>query len=358
MQELESYGGDPGNLVVSGTFNRYCHSSPHLPFPLLGSFSRAPGSDSSGSTAGDESEDEAHHYVGSRDATRHLQDNGEPASEDEETEDDEARELPNLRNPAYYDNRPQSAQSSNRYRTPLGGSLLISPTPDLHRVPSTQPQPNFETPSAFAAPLPAGYPNPYPSHYSDTPRRATSSPHDSRHTASVYRGQYGHDRPPSRPTLEHAIENVQAHLAALTERIESLETRVLSRTHSPRGGNSPRWLANRGAQPGDPDEPHWDINDLGLWSVVLNPLSKGVDQLKEWAVLFSRDETRSPAKAIIRRLVLDISFLLCVLAVVRAVWRRSGVRRREVKAALVILWRALIGAGGSRQGRSMSDKAV
>ena len=82
--------------------------------------------------------------------------------------------------------------------------------------------------------------------------------------------------------------------------------------------------------------------------------------MKEWAILFSRDETRSPAKAIVRRLVLDVSFLLAVLAVIRALWKRSGVRRREVKAALVILWKALIGASGARssQYRSMSDKAV
>jgi hypothetical protein len=99
---------------------------------------------------------------------------------------------------------------------------------------------------------------------------------------------------------------------------------------------------------------------MGLWSLVLNPLSRGVDQVKEWAILFSRDETRSPAKTIIRRLALDVSFLLVVLAVIRALWRRSGVRRREVKSALVILWKALIGASGARSShhRSMSDKAV
>jgi len=36
--------------------------------------------------------------------------------------------------------------------------------------------------------------------------------------------------------------------------------------------------------------------------------------------------------------------LVCVVALIGALWRRSGVRRREVKAALVILWRAIVGS--------------
>jgi hypothetical protein len=62
---------------------------------------------------------------------------------------------------------------------------------------------------------------------------------------------------------------------------------------------------------------------------------------------------------IVRRLIFDVSFLVCVVAVIGAVWRRSGVRRREVKAALVVLWRALIGSsGGSIRPRSTVDRAV
>lgn len=52
---------------------------------------------------------------------------------------------------------------------------------------------------------------------------------------------------------------------------------------------------------------------------------------------------------IIRRLCLDVSFLLCVIAVVGAIWRKSGNRRREVRAALVVLWRAVVGDGRSRR---------
>lgn len=80
-----------------------------------------------------------------------------------------------------------------------------------------------------------------------------------------------------------------------------------------------------------------------MWSLVLNPLSRGVDSLKELATFFARNENRSPTLIIVRRLCLDVSFLLCVLALVRTIWKRSGVRRREVRAALIVLWRALLG---------------
>lgn len=65
--------------------------------------------------------------------------------------------------------------------------------------------------------------------------------------------------------------------------------------------------------------------------------------MKELATFFARNENRSPTLIIVRRLCLDVSFLLCVLALVRTIWKRSGVRRREVRAALIVLWRALLG---------------
>lgn len=338
VQELEAYGGDPSNLVMSG------------------SLSRAPGSDSTGSTASDDGESDAPNYK--RNTLRPNARDAETTSEDEETEDDEARELPHPRNIAQYDNRPHSAMSSNRYRTPVAGSVLVSPPPD-DRIPHTQPHPGFATPSAFAPPTPIAHSNPpltsYSLNYHDAMRAHVTSPHHS-HTPSVgYR--IGHDRPASRPTLEYAIENVQSHIAALTERIESLENRISSRNHSPRGRHSPRWLSNRGSPQEGTDEPQWDLSDLGLWSIVLKPLSRGVDHLRNWAVFFARDESRTPAKIIVRRLVLDVSFLMCVIALIGAIWRKSGVRRKEVKAALVILWRALIGAGG-HSNRAMADKSV
>jgi hypothetical protein len=94
----------------------------------------------------------------------------------------------------------------------------------------------------------------------------------------------------------------------------------------------------------------WDIDDLGMWSFVLNPLSHAMDALRDMSTFFSRDENRSPSMVIIRRLCLDVSFLLCVIGVIGAIWRRSGNRRREVRMALVLLWRAIVGCPAVDQG--------
>jgi hypothetical protein len=80
-----------------------------------------------------------------------------------------------------------------------------------------------------------------------------------------------------------------------------------------------------------------------MWSVVLNPLSRGLEKLRAMSTFFARTENRSPSMIIIRRLCLDVSFFLCVIAIVGAIWRKSGVRRREVKTALVVLWKAVLG---------------
>jgi len=85
-----------------------------------------------------------------------------------------------------------------------------------------------------------------------------------------------------------------------------------------------------------------------MWSLVLNPLSRGFDWARELAVFFARNENRTPSMIIIRRLVLDVSFLVCVVTMIGALWRKSGVRRREVKAALGVLWRAIIGGKTQR----------
>ena len=59
-------------------------------------------------------------------------------------------------------------------------------------------------------------------------------------------------------------------------------------------------------------------------------------------------EGRSPALIVIRRLFLDLSFILAVLGLVRMGWRRSGVRRREIAVALRVLWRAVVGTPAPR----------
>ncbi|KAF7301541.1 ACBP-domain-containing protein [Mycena indigotica] len=324
IHELESYGGDPSNLVMSRT--------------LSGSKS-----DSSGSTVSDEDIPPPHYTHGQM--LIELE-----ASGDEDDDDDEPllHAVPAVNDPGVVPiHRPPSSVSSNRYRTPMAGSLLASSPPPstLSRVPETQPMPGFETPSAFAEPM-------APSSYVPI----SSSPFQQRR-------RIGHmvppSRPVSRPTIEYAIENVQAHLAALSERMESLESLSghlsQSRTSiSPRTGGSPAWRAGRGSPHGS-TAPQWDLDDLGMWSLVAHPISRGIESLKEAATFFSRDENRSPTMMIVRRLCLDISFVLCVLGVIRALWRKSGVRRREVKAALIILWRAIL---GTKPNRVMVDRGV
>jgi hypothetical protein len=288
-------------------------------------------------------------------------------STSDEGSDDDAHELPPVNTGRFSvdtgrrsaEIRPQSSLSSDRYRTPLAGSLAMSPPP--HRVPSQQPHPGFETPSAFAEPTPVSsspYPsaNPYGGLYSETSRMQVVSPPLQYQSHPSYREQlqshpsnYGIPPPPSTLALERAVETVQVHLAALTERLETLESRSLlpSRSNvsgSPRGsGGSPAWAGGRGSPYDRNGEPFWDINDLGMWSVVLNPLSRGLEKLRVMSAFFARTENRSPSMIIIRRLCLDVSFFLCVIAIVGAIWRKSGVRRREVKTALVVLWNAVLG---------------
>lgn len=229
--------------------------------------------------------------------------------------------------------------------------------------------PGFETPSAFGEQSnSSGF---FPSSYvGQSSRTELASPPNFYPAHPQYRGQvqpipqqsYGipSPRPGSRPTIEHAIQNMQAHLAALSERIESLESFSgrLSRSRtsvSPRVGGSPGWGPGRGSPGYGRDTHQWDLDDLGMWSLVANPIARGIEALREATTFFARDENRSPTAMIVRRLALDTSFLLCVLAVIRALWKKSGVRRREVNAALLALWRAIL---GTKKPRVMVDRGV
>jgi len=354
IQELESYGGDPSNIVMSRR--------------LSGSGQ----SDSSGSTASDEAP--SSHYVQARQMPRPQTE--EPETSEDETDDEAHRDVPAIHTPMPMPqiNRPPSSVSSHRYRTPMAGSLATSPPPILNRVPETQPMPGFETPSAFGEPSNSSvfFPSSYVGQFSESSRAELTSPPNLYPAHPQYRGQvqpipqrpYGvtSPRPGSRPTIEHAIQNMQAHLAALSERIESLESLSgrLSRSRisaSPRGAvGSPGWRPGRGSPAYGQETHEYDLDDLGMWSFVANPISRGVEALREAATFFARDENRSPTAIVVRRLVLDASFLLCVLAVIRMLWKKSGVRRREVNAALVALWRAILGT--KKAPRTMVDRGV
>ncbi|KAF5387932.1 hypothetical protein D9615_000122 [Tricholomella constricta] len=350
VEELESYGD----------FAHITSSQAHY---------RSTDSDSSGSSSSDD--DEPSHPPRKLLQPRDSQIEGREAIiEDDDDFEDEAHELPVVVETERalsqsQSNRPPSSLSSHRYRTPMAASVATSPPP-THGIPATQPLPGFETPSAFAEPSPASSPSfptmsSYVGQYSESSRVGAATPTHVYSSHPQYRGPqqplppYGPVRPASRPTLERAIENVQVHLAALNERMESLESvMTLSRSHpslTPRHLGSPRGRRS----PNDGRGPHWDLDDLGMWSIILNPLSRGLDKLREFATFLARNEDRSPTSIIVRRLCLDVSFLICVLAIMKVLWRRSGVRRREVRFALTVLWRAIL---GSKPERMMMERGV
>lgn len=341
----------------------------------VGSLSRSRASSSSGSTTSD---DHSPHYQavqlsGQSDFPMpgHMHDlrTDESSAEEEEDENDRVAPVTSVYAQSTQMTRPQSSMSSRRYRTPMAGSLL-SPPPHSASVPATQPLPEFHTESAFAEPAPihasSGY-APTASSYQDRFSHASTTdltssihayPPPAGYRAPSQQQQrrpyatYGNvpARPASRPTLERAVENMQATVASLSERIESLETLRLSGSLSSPGQRSPRWSA---AMQGDGGE--WDLDDMGMWSLVLRPLARVLSMLRFITSFLAHGQGRSPAMVIVRRLFLDVSFILCVLAAMKLMWRRSGVRRREVRAALGFLWLAVI---GQRQPRRMVDRGV
>ena len=293
---------------------------------------RSPGSDFSGSTTSHTSVSAHRPEVPlSRPYLRNTD-----AHQDGELED-EVRGLPMMNSRPPQVNRPPSSSTSERYRTPLAGSMAMSPL--LSRdIPSRQLLPSFETPAAFVQSEEI-YPSSLPL---DTfYRRSGISRNQTRSAQQFENGKF----------LERAVENIQIQFAALSERLETLETRSnipSINLHEP--GGSSFWLSGPGHSPlkGRAAVPQWDMDDLGMWSLVFNPLSRGIQRMKELAVFFARNEHRSPSMIIVRRLCLDVSFLLTVIIILRSLWIRSGARRREVKAALVILWRAIVGSRPNR----------
>ncbi|KAH7916675.1 acyl CoA binding protein-domain-containing protein [Hygrophoropsis aurantiaca] len=349
VQELESYGGDPSNLVLS-------HS-----------LSQSRGSSSSGSTASQEPTPFPQKLLSPQHSQNLENVHRIPSDGDDESSGnesgDEARELPSL-GPAV---RPQSSMSS-RYRTPLSGSFAMSPPLRHASVPPMQPMPGFETPSAFADPLPSSIPSSsvYPSTASYPPGFTSQSPahfaHPSArsHTMPLPTQQFGVPlRPPTRLTLEQAVENVQAHLAALTERIDTLESSL--QPHKSNVSLPTRGSSGRGSPANIRAETfEWDIEDMGMWSYILKPVVRIMAAFKQLAIFFAQNEHRSPVLIVVRRLCLDISFTLAVLAVLRVAWRRSNTRRREINAALMLLWDAFTGSRRTQfsPNRRMVSRAV
>lgn len=248
------------------------------------------------------------------------------------------------------------------------GSLAISPPPPRRTsVPPIQPLPNFETLSAFADPHTAASP-PYTASSSSrdlAPQiQSAEPPYKRLSIASRHNTTFGaHLRPPSRAvsvSLEHAMENMQAHLAALTERIDTLESSFA--THSnPQAQSSPPLHSRASSGRGSPADSgpvsqvfEWDIDDMGLWTLVLKPLLQNLSFLQRFLVFFLRSgQDRSPVMIVVRRLCLDVSFVMVVVGLLRTAWKKTGTRRREVGAALVVLWGAATGKKRILGGRNL-----
>lgn len=151
-------------------------------------------------------------------------------------------------------------------------------------------------------------------------------------------------------SLEHAMESMQAHIAALTERIDTLESSFA--THSnPQAQSSVSLPSRASSGRGSPADSgsvsqvfEWDIDDMGLWTLVLRPLLQNLSFLQRLLLFFLKSgQGRSPLLIVVRRLCLDISFVMVVVGVLRTAWIKTGTRRREVAAALVLLWGAVTG---------------
>ena len=96
---------------------------------------------------------------------------------------------------------------------------------------------------------------------------------------------------------------------------------------------------------------------MGLWSLILQPFAKLLVSVRRVAAFLAVNENRSPTFVVIRRLFLDLTFVLAVLAVAKMGWRRTGLRRKEIYVALGVLWGAVTGGRASRV-RRMVDQGV
>lgn len=307
-------------------------------------------------------------YIDERDATH------EPPTTDSETDEDHEQPLPQPS--AFEPRRPGSGMSSqNRYRTPAAGSINVPiPSHVFSPVgtPGMQPLPEHSTPSAYApggTPIPPPSPHPVTlvqqfsgSQRSTSPRQPASN---NNHPYGPYRGTPSFQRafgsipsaqqqpsPAIRPSLERAVESMQASLAALHERLEGLENHLGNSIAGGAGASRPSLHSHRISSPtnrGAPTPwPVWNPDDMGAWSLILKPLSRLDNNVKAFAHFIAHSDERSPILVIIRRLFLDLSFLITFLLIAKSIWRRTRLRRREVSTALILVWRALTGTGPAR----------
>ncbi|KAG8810707.1 hypothetical protein FRC17_002821, partial [Serendipita sp. 399] len=308
----------------------------------------------------------------------------EQVTADDETDEDYDRRPP----PSLEQRRPGSSISSqNRYKTPLGGSIIgAQPSRVLSpgAAPGMQPLPEHPTPSAFGP----SSPSPPPVNYSTTLGKRLSggsqrshSPHLSAQYpgSGPYRGTPSFQRNaiatlPSNhqaaqlSQLERAVEGMQTSLAALHERLEGLEG-LLGHGEGNAGASRSSFFSRPDSNPrrrsgvisphrsgnGGSTWPRWDPANMGAWSIILQPISRLENNIKVFAQFLANADDGSPVLVMVRRLFLDLSFLIVVLIVFKSFWRRTRLRRAEVYAALGEVWRALT---GRKAPRIMAEKNV
>ncbi|KAH8105003.1 ACBP-domain-containing protein [Phellopilus nigrolimitatus] len=426
VKELEAYGGDPSNIMLSGSFSKThesdSDSDSDAPSPSQRRMSQSlqnlqqqqreqqgQGSDEEGSQSEDEEDDQLGTGL-----------HGQPVAAESSLKSESSRAPSKLAinttisdalGLAYHQSQqqfyPQQMQQSAVYVQPqsiphIRGVPGMSTSSSV-TVPAVQPMPNYETPSAFPGPSPpVSSPGALPSTSGTSAFTNISASGASGFTdvvlpypASMYPGHTAYRVPSSRKShnqsqgqiagsgftgsrspLERAVENVQAHLTALQERMEMLESRSLGGTpyasRASLGGSG----VQRGPAHGSPFSSYfgaggrgrggegslwswlWDISEadfgwenMGLWSVALAPLARLTKFLaRVLAFLLARRSGEgggrvglSPALVVLRRLLLDASFVLVALFAGRKAWQRSGVRRREVLHALAGVWGAVVG---------------
>ena len=306
----------------------------------------------------------------------------DPPTTDEETDEDNEQDFP----PVDQRRPPSALSSQNRYRTPLAGSTINMPIPSHvfspmpTGSPGMQPLPEHPTPSAFATSSPSHAPpsTTYPtslvqqlsgSQRSPSPRHSAYGP-PYRGTPSFQRGFVAGQNPQqqlqhqgSRVSLERAVESMQASLAALHERLEGLETALglgegsagISRTSLPAHHRSRISSPNQRNPNGTTPWPRWDPTNMGAWSLVLKPLARLESNFRAFAWFVAEGDERSPVLVMVRRLFLDLSFLIVFLMLVKSMWRRTRIRRGEVYVALREVWRALT---GQKMPRVMAERGV
>lgn len=302
-------------------------------------------------------------------------------------------------------------QHHQGYPTQPPPGVYIQPQSVQHvygGVPTTQPLPPYETPSAFPGPSPpVSSPGIHPTTSGISASGGSSYAHVGLGSSSAH--GYPYNAPSmaqhlsqrmdsgvlgsgvtefnGRSPLVMAVENLQTHFSALQERMELLEARTGTGS-SPFVGNSRTSFGGSGL-PGHAspfgsfhgnggsslwtwltefDVEYFDWEHMGLWSVALAPLARTTKFLARiLAFLLARrqrsvgrghGEGLSPGLVVLRRLILDASFVICVLMIGRKMWRRSGVRRREVVGALKAVWHAMVGNSSSAAGRVLVDRGV